>query len=74
MRIEIEIPDGLDIDFELVKQYALENALIQARERRLREIVESDEKIIEIDREKRRMVEPEVVKEQPKEKATKQKA
>jgi len=64
MRIEIEIPDGLDIDVELVKRYALENALIQARERRLLEIVESDEKIIEIDREKRRAIEPEIVEKQ----------
>ena len=60
MRIEIEIPDGLDIDIELVKRYALENALIQARERRLQEIVDSDEKILEIDREKRRAIEPEI--------------
>jgi len=64
MRIEIEIPDGLGINIDEVKRYALEHALIQARERRLQEIVDSDEKILEIDREKRRAIEPEIVEEQ----------
>ena len=48
MKVTIELPDIEGIDVELVKGYAIEHALIQARENRINEILESDEKIIEI--------------------------
>ena len=49
MKITIELPDLEGIDLDLVKEYAVEHALIQARENRLKEITELDEKIIEIE-------------------------
>lgn len=49
MKITIELPDLEGIDLDLVKEYAVEHALIQARENRIKEIEKTDEDIIAID-------------------------
>lgn len=58
--IEVEIPviDGIEIDEKLVATYAVEHALIQAREKRLAELEATDTKLVSIESAKTVTAEP----------------